>query len=55
MYTHLIESILPLDYYSFMTGVLIDQRVFLDIFESKFRKMSAHLRALDMDLSVIIF
>ncbi len=51
----LIESILPLDYYSNMVGALLDQKVFNLILEEKLPELSAHLSAIGIEPSVIVF
>ena len=40
MFTHLIESILPIDYYSVMAGVIVDQKIFIELFMQKFPKVA---------------
>jgi hypothetical protein len=39
----IIETIMPLDYYSNMVGALIDQKVFSDLFEERFPELFVHL------------
>lgn len=51
----LIENILPLDYYSIMAGVLIDQKVFFEIFKEKFPKIHKHLKILGFDCQLVVF
>lgn len=43
IFTMLVESILPLDYYSNMVGALVDQKVFYDIFKKRIPELSTHL------------
>ena len=38
------ENILPIDYYSDMLGILVDQKVFELLLIEKFPKMVAHMR-----------
>ncbi len=49
----LIESILPLDYYSEMTGVLADQKLFSTLFKRTLPEMWGFLERLGVDPSLI--
>ena len=49
----LIESILPLDYYSAMIGVLIDQKLFLNLVKSMLPVLRKHLKKLSLDPSLV--
>lgn len=40
----LIESFLPLDYYSNMVGALVDQKVFSILFEERLPELNEHMR-----------
>lgn len=39
----MVESILPLDYYSNMVGALIDQKIFYELFEQTLPDLCLHL------------
>ncbi len=49
----LIETILPIDYYASMLGVLIDQKVFRGLVKTKLRGLSSHLKKLNLNPSVV--
>lgn len=51
----LIESILPIDYYSNMVGVLIDQSIFYDLFKERLPKLSEHMKMANFDPSLLAF
>lgn len=51
----MVESMLPLDYYSNMVGVLIDQKIFYDIFKLKIPDLSEHLSGVGFDPSLLAF
>lgn len=51
----IIETIMPIDYYSNMVGALIDQKAFSVVFKSTFPKLSEHLESLGCDSSIIVF
>ena len=53
--TNLFESILPLDYYSLMTDILVDQRVFTMIFKKKKAKLYRHFQNIELDLGLVCF
>lgn len=53
--TLLIETILPLDYYSNMVGVLIDQHVFEAAVRYFFPELHAHFNDLGFDPSLLAF
>ena len=50
----LIETILPMDYYTIMTGILIDYRWLVSFLEEKQKGISKHLKKWDFDLQAII-
>ena len=50
-----IEYMLPLDYYTTMTGVIIDQRSLELLIKSKFASVSRHLSVVEFDCQAIIF
>ena len=49
----LIESILPLDYYSGMLGILVDQKILCSMIAHKMKPLSAHLTKLNLDPSLV--
>lgn len=51
----LVEYLLPIDYYTIMTGVIIDQRWLESFVKQKFAKMSKHLNKMGFDTQAIIF
>ena len=51
----LIETILPLDYYSIISGVLVDQRIFIELLRRKMPQIVAHLHSVELDLALIAF
>lgn len=53
--TMILETILPLDYYSNMIGVLIDQKVFFELLKKKLPDIVEHLNKLNFDPSLIAF
>ncbi|CDW83987.1 tbc domain-containing protein [Stylonychia lemnae] len=55
IFTHLVETILPLDYYSNMVGALIDQKIFYDIFKEKIPDLCNHLESVGFDPSLLAF
>ena len=51
----LLESILPLDYYSNMVGVLVDQKIFFKLIKTKMSDLHRHLDNIKLDLNLIAF
>jgi Rab-GTPase-TBC domain len=51
----IIESILPLDYYSNMVGILVDQKVFNKLVQKHLNKLHYHLKLLNFDPSMLSF
>jgi hypothetical protein len=45
----MIESILPVDYYSNMVGVLIDQKILYECFNYKMPELCEHLKKAGFD------
>ena len=43
IFVMMLESMLPLDYYSNMVGALIDQKIFYNIFEETIPELHRHL------------
>lgn len=52
---NLCESILPLDYYSHMIEVLVDQKVFAHILNEEKPILFEHLRSLGLDVALVLF
>ena len=50
-----LEAILPIDYYSNMVGVLIDQKIFYDIFKAEIPDLCSHLSSVGFDPSLLAF
>ena len=55
VFTCLVETLLPLDYYQHMAGVLIDQEVFYEFFKTKLPKLHKHFNRLEFDPKLVIF
>ncbi len=51
----MVESILPLDYYSNMVGALIDQRIFYQLFKQNIPDLCDHLEEAGFDPSLLAF
>eukprot|EP00350_Pseudokeronopsis_sp_OXSARD2_P011939 CAMPEP_0170552312 /NCGR_PEP_ID=MMETSP0211-20121228/10203_1 /TAXON_ID=311385 /ORGANISM="Pseudokeronopsis sp., Strain OXSARD2" /LENGTH=149 /DNA_ID=CAMNT_0010859939 /DNA_START=1044 /DNA_END=1493 /DNA_ORIENTATION=- len=51
----LVESILPVDYYCNMVGVITDQRIFYEVFKQKMPDLEAHLISLGFDPALLAF
>lgn len=51
----MVESILPIDYYSNMVGVLIDQKILFDVFKEKIPDLCEHLLSVGFDPSLLGF
>ena len=51
----IIEKYLPLDYYSNMVGVLVDQKVLQIYMQRRLPKLCEHLRANDFSLDLVAF
>jgi hypothetical protein len=45
----MIESILPVDYYSNMVGILIDQKILYEYFSEKIPDLCGHLKEAGFD------
>ena len=50
-----LESLLPLDYFTNMVGVLIDQQVFKELMLRLMPKISSHLEEIGFDPSLLVF
>ncbi len=55
IFTMMVESILPLDYYSNMVGALIDQKVFYSLFKEKIPDLCQHLEEAGFGPSLLAF
>jgi hypothetical protein len=53
--TCLFENILPLDYFCLMTEILVDQKVFIQIFKKRKPKLFKHLQNVELDFAIISF
>jgi hypothetical protein len=51
----ILESKLPLDYYTNMVGLLVDQQVFKDLISKLLPKLSKHLEEIGFDPSLLVF
>lgn len=51
---NLLESILPLDYYSNMVEVLVDQKVFLYLLQQRKPGLYQHLLEIGLDVAMIL-
>lgn len=54
-FCNLIEVILPLDYYSQMVEVIIDQAVFVSLFQHYKPKLFKHLQNMGLDVAIVLF
>ena len=55
VFSMIVESILPLDYYCNLVGVLIDQKIFFDLFKEKIPDLYEHLEQVGLDPSLLAF
>ena len=46
---------MPLDYYSIIAGVLVDQRIFIELLREKMPLLVRHLQSVELDLALIAF
>ena len=51
----MIETVLPIDYYSIIAGVLVDQRIFIELLRIKMPQLVAHLQTVELDLALLAF
>lgn len=51
----IIETIMPIDYYSNMVGALLDQKVFSDILKDRMPDLYEHLESVGFGTSLIAF
>lgn len=52
MLTNLIENVLPIDYYTTMTGVICDKNIFSDLLKVHNTKVYYKLKELELDLTI---
>ncbi len=50
---YLIETILPIDYYCAMIGVLVDQKIFTQLVREIMSQLSSYIEELNLDLSLV--
>ena len=55
VFVQIVEDMLPLDYYSHMLGILIDQRVFTGLLSKHFPKLVDHIGHHNYQLDLIAF
>lgn len=55
VFTHICENLLPLDYYSGMIGIMVDQKVFEHLLTQAFPKMVNHMQNHMYQLDLIAF
>ena len=53
--SQMIEYMLPIDYYTSMNGVLVDQRSLELLIKDKFSSMARHMRKIEFDTQPIVF
>ena len=52
MLVSLIESILPIDYYTTMTGVIIDQKIFEEMVKKFIPDLGKKFKQIELDISI---
>ncbi len=52
-FASLLESILPVDYYAAMVGILIDQKIFSKLIKTTMPALWSHIRKLSLDPSLV--
>ena len=55
MFTMIIETLMPLEYYSNMVGALLDQKVFQTLLKDKLPELADHLKEINCEPSIIAF
>ncbi len=55
IFVMMMETMLPIDYYSNMVGVVIDQKIFYDLFRARMPELSQHLESVGFDPSLLAF
>jgi hypothetical protein len=51
----IIETYLPYDYYAMMVGILIDQKVFMKLFECDYKQLFEKFKSLGFDFAILSF
>lgn len=52
MLTRIVEVIIPLDFYSNMMGVLVEQHILKDMLSIRDPKLSRHFQNMDLDPTI---
>jgi len=55
VFSMIVESMLPLDYYCNLVGVLIDQKIFYEIFQKRIPDLCDYLIKMGLDPSLLAF
>lgn len=55
MFVSITENSLPIDYYSDMLGILVDQKVFEEILKERQPKLVSHMQSKGYQLDLIAF
>lgn len=55
MFCMIIETIMPLDYYSNMVGALLDQQTFAEFFKERIPDLYEHLESIGFSTTLIAF
>lgn len=55
VFTMIVESYLPFDYFAMMVGVLIDQKMFMKFVHYEFKKLHQKFTSLGFDPSILAF
>lgn len=53
MLASIIECLLPIDYYSVMIGVLLDQKIFIELIKKFLPNLQSHLKKINLDPSLV--
>ena len=51
---HVIENLLPLDYFTSLTGVIIDDLIFQDLFEVHNPDLFTYFKEIDINMSIFV-
>jgi hypothetical protein len=55
VFTMIVETYLPFDYFAMMVGVLIDQKMFMRFVQQEFKLMYRKFESLGFDPSILAF
>lgn len=55
LFVSITENMLPLDYYSDMLGVLVDQKIFEKLLIEKYPKLVQHMQGCGFQVDMIAF